>query len=117
MLEYKLRGDVMDREILEILKSIQSDVKDLKTDVKDLKIDVSKLKTDVSELKIGQNKIEEKLDAVHYQTAELTEFMTETKGKLNSISNGVTDLRKDITNVEIITSSNWNDIAKLKAVK
>jgi hypothetical protein len=26
-------------------------------------------------------------------------------------------LRKDITNVEIITSSNWNEIAKLKAVK
>jgi hypothetical protein len=26
-------------------------------------------------------------------------------------------LRKDMANVEIITSSNWNEIAKLKAVK
>jgi len=93
----------MDKEILEILKSIQSDIKDLKTDV--------------SDLKSGQNRIEKKLDAVHDQTADLTEFRTETRDKLDSISNEVTQTRKDISNVEIITSSNWNDIAKLKAVK
>lgn len=33
------------------------------------------------------------------------------------IKGDVEALRKDITNVEIITSSNWNYIAKLKAVK
>lgn len=33
------------------------------------------------------------------------------------IKGDIEGLRKDITNVEIITSSNWNDIAKLKSVK
>jgi hypothetical protein len=33
------------------------------------------------------------------------------------IKGDVEALRKDISNVEIITSSNWNDIAKLKAIK
>jgi hypothetical protein len=33
------------------------------------------------------------------------------------IKGDVESLRKDISNVEIITSSNWADIAKLKAVK
>ena len=33
------------------------------------------------------------------------------------IKGDVEALRKDISNVEIITSSNWADIAKLKAVK
>jgi len=33
------------------------------------------------------------------------------------IKGDVESIRKDISNVEIITSSNWNDIAKLKSVK
>lgn len=65
----------------------------------------------------SQERIEKKLDAVVGQTADLTEFRTETRDKLDIISNEVSQIRKDITNVEIITSSNWNDIAKLKAVK
>ncbi|MGH4125885.1 MAG: hypothetical protein ACREV6_23490 [Clostridium sp.] len=36
---------------------------------------------------------------------------------ITHIKGNVEALRKDILNVEIITSSNWNDIAKLKAVK
>ena len=36
---------------------------------------------------------------------------------ITHIKGDVEALRKDISNVEIITSSNWNDIAKLKAVK
>ena len=36
---------------------------------------------------------------------------------ISHIKGDVEAIRKDISNVEIITSSNWNDIAKLKAVK
>lgn len=35
--------------------------------------------------------------------------LAEIKGELKSI-------RKDVTKVELVTSSNWNDIARLKAV-
>lgn len=91
-------------ELLDMkLNPIQSDVKDLKSDVKDLKD--------------GQSRIEKKLDAVNDQTADLTEFRTETKDKLNNISSDVEDIKETISTVEVITSKNWNDIAKLKAVK
>lgn len=36
---------------------------------------------------------------------------------VKDISKNVQDLQNDFNTVEVITSKNWNDIAKLKAVK
>ncbi|NMM65115.1 hypothetical protein HBE96_21250 [Clostridium sp. P21] len=63
------------------------------------------------------DRIEKKIDSVIEQTADLTEFRTETKDKLESIDSEVKGIRKDLNAVEIVTSKNWNDIATLKAVK
>ena len=82
----------MEKEILEILKSIQLDIKGLKDEVKDLKE--------------GQKIIEKKLDGVVEQTAELLEFRTTVKTKLD-----------ELKEVEEVTKINCYDIAKLKAVK
>lgn len=38
------------------------------------------------------------------------EFRTEVNGKLDII-------KDDLSAVEVVTSKNWNDIAKLKAIK
>ena len=76
----------------EILKSIQLDIKGLKDEVKDLKE--------------GQKIIEKKLDGVVEQTAELLEFRTTVKTKLD-----------ELKEVEEVTKVNCYDIAKLKAVK
>ena len=77
----------MEKEILEILKSIQLDIKGLKD-------------------KEGQKIIEKKLDGVVEQTAELLEFRTTVKTKLD-----------ELKEVEEVTKVNCYDIAKLKAVK
>ena len=82
----------MEKEILEILKSIQLDIKGIKDEVK--------------ELKDGQKIIEKKLDGVVEQTAELLEFRTTVKTKLD-----------ELKEVEEVTKVNCYDIAKLKAVK
>ena len=82
----------MEKEILEILKSIQLDIKGLKDEVKDLKE--------------GQKIIEKKLDGVVEQTAELLEFRTTVKTKLD-----------ELKEVEEVTKVKCYDIAKLKAVK
>lgn len=37
--------------------------------------------------------------------------------QLSEISGDVKAIRKDLANVEVITASNWSDIAKLKSVK
>ncbi len=61
-------------------------------------------------LEAGQSRIEKKLDAVYEQTAELTEFRTETNMKLDNISD-------KLNAVEAVTKENLYDIAKLKLIK
>lgn len=86
----------MEKEILEILKSIQLDIKGLKE---------------------SQERLENKIDGVVEQTADLLEFRTKITDTVQQIKNDVEAIKKDVTNVEVITASNWADIAKLKAVK
>lgn len=79
----------MDNEILEILKDMQKDIKNINTKV---------------------DRIEKKLDGVHDQTADLTEFRTETK-------EGIGAIRNDISKLTNVTKDNCFEIANLKAIK
>ena len=91
----------MEKEILEIQKSIQFDIF-----VSFTAKDIKGLKDEVKDLKEGQKIIEKKLDGVVEQTAELLEFRTTVKTKLD-----------ELKEVEEVTKVNCYDIAKLKAVK
>ena len=86
----------MEKEILEILKAMQLDIKGLKE---------------------SQERLENKIDGVVEQTADLLEFRTQITDTVQQIKIDVEAIKKDVTNVEVITASNWADIAKLKAVK
>ena len=86
----------MEKEILEILKAMQQDIKGLKE---------------------SQERLENKIDGVVEQTADLLEFRTKITDTVQQIKIHVEAIKKDVTNVEVITASNWADIAKLKAVK
>ncbi|WP_242847916.1 hypothetical protein [Inediibacterium massiliense] len=63
------------------------------------------------------DRIENKLDSVVEQTADLTEFRTEIKDFRNDAINQLEEIKENLNNIEVITASNWKDIAKLKAVK
>jgi archaellum component FlaC len=77
------------------------------------------------------NHINMRFDNISVQVKENTDMLKGleenakvTRAEIEKIANDVVHmkgdieaLRKDISNVEIITSSNWADIAKLKAVK
>ena len=86
----------MEKEILEILKAMQQDIKGLKE---------------------SQERLENKIDGVVEQTADLLEFRTKITDTVQQIKIDVEAIKKDVTNVEVITASNWADIAKLKEVK
>ncbi|NJJ37017.1 hypothetical protein GSQ51_18680 [Clostridioides difficile] len=75
---------------------MEGDIKDLKTGQVEMQKDITEIKTDV---KINRNT----LDAVIKHTSKLVE--------------DTTDIKKDLNKVEIVTSSNWTDIAKLKSIK
>lgn len=82
----------MEKEILEILKSMQEQM--------------NRLETKVNDLEKVQIRIENKLDGVVEQTADLTEFRTEINNKL-----------EDLKEVKEVTKENCYEIAKIKAVK
>jgi len=64
----------MDEKILQILEELSRDVKEIKSDVYDIK---------------------QKVNAINDQTADLTEFRTETRQKLEKIENGIEVLGKE----------------------
>ena len=59
------------------------------------------------DLKLGQEKLISKLDEIESVNAT----------RHTDMMNDISDIKDNLNNVEIITSKNWNDIAKLKAVK
>lgn len=59
----------------------------------------------LNQLLEGQNRIENKLDAVVAQTVDLTEFRTEMKEFRAETHIQLEDIKNDLTNVEVITAS------------
>ena len=100
----------MEKEILDILKGMQNDMKSMQNDMKSMQNDIKSMNERLIGLETGQQRIEKKLDSVYEQTADLTEFRTETK-------QGIDNIQKDLNTMELVTSKNWNDIAQLKAIK
>lgn len=79
----------MDKEILDLLKSMHKDITAINTKV---------------------DRIEKKLDGVVEQTADLTEFRTETKA-------GIEAIQKDVGKLTNVTKDNCYEIANLKMAK
>ena len=79
----------MEKEILEILKDIQ--------------LDITGIKDEQQKVNEKLDRIEKKIDITYDQVARSAE--------------DITGIKNDLCFVEEATAKNWNDIAKLKAVK
>ncbi|MGU8479047.1 plasmid stabilization protein [Clostridium perfringens] len=86
----------MEKEILELLKNIDTRLSDIEKCQSELKDEI--------------NFINKKLDGVVEQTANLVEFRGELLNKVDGI-------KDDLSTVELVTANNYKDIAKLKSVK
>lgn len=86
----------MDEEILEILKLIQSDINSMKSTLDEH----TQLLRD----------LEHKTDVISAEVENVKHDIAEVHGEVKA-------MRKDLSQVEIVTANNWADIAKLKAVK
>ena len=89
--------------MLEILKSMQQDMKSVKEDIKSIKA--------------VQDEHTQLLRALEHRTEVILAEQENSKHELAEVKGEVKGIRKDLSNVEMITASNWSDIAKLKAVK
>lgn len=93
----------MDKQILDILKVMQSDMKSMQSDIKSIR-------TTQEEHTQILRALEHKTDVISAEQANLKYEVAEIKGEVKSI-------KKDLSSVELITANNWSDIVKLKAVK
>jgi TolA-binding protein len=107
----------MDKEILEILKSMQSDIKSMQGDLKNTQSDIKTMQGDIKDIKIRQEETYQVVKALEHSAeinkAEHDRIITDTA----HIKGNIEAIRKDVSTVEIVTANNYADIAKLKAVK
>ena len=107
----------MDKEILEILKLLQKDNQEIKSEVMAMQGSIKSLDESQKEIKSEVKAINKKLDGVVEQTANLLEFRSDMSEQMKTVNGNVEAIRKDLLQVEIVTSNNWNEITKLKAVR
>ena len=68
------------------------------------------IKKDITEIKAEQQEMKKDIKSIIEQTASLSEFRYEINGKVDKLS-------EEFNTIEIVTSKNWSDIAKLKAAR
>lgn len=100
----------MEKEILQILKELQSDMSSMKNDLSSMKSDMLSMKSTLDEHSEILRALEHKTDVISAEQENLKHTVAEVMGEVKSI-------RKDLSNLELITANNWSDIVKLKAVK
>lgn len=107
----------MDKEILDILRSMQSDIKSMQSDIRSTQSDISSMKSDIRSIKATQEEHTQILRALEHRTEVMSAEQENLKHEAAEIKGEVKGLRRDVSGVEIITANNWSDIAKLKAIK
>ncbi len=98
-----MTNEEFQRIVLEELKKLNEKVD---------KLEQGQLNLEQGQLNLeqGQGEIRKDLKSVIDQTANLTEFKEEINAKIDKLA-------EELSTIEIVTSKNWNDIAKLKSVK
>ena len=86
---------------------VKEELEPIKTEIKGLKKGQSSLKEQVQDLKTGQEEIKTMLGELDPKNA--TRHL--------ELKDSIDQLRKDLSTVEIVTASNYSDIAKLKSAK
>lgn len=91
----------MDQETLKAIREmLKEELEPIKSDIKELKSDMKELKTGQEEIKVMVGELDPKNANRHLELQE-----------------SISQLRKEVSTVEIVTASNYSDIAKLKNVK
>lgn len=114
----------MEKEILEILKNIQSDMTDMKGEILGIKNDMSDMKTEISGIKTEMTGMKSTLDE-HTQLLRALEHSAQVNkaehdqmfNEIAHIRGDVEKLKNDFNIVERIAAKNWYDITTLKEAK
>ena len=98
----------MDKELMKSMREIlREELEPIKSEIKGLKEGQSSLKEQVQYFKTGQEEIKTMIGELDPKNAN----------RHLEIKDSIDQLRKDLSTVEIVTASNYSDIARLKNIK
>lgn len=100
----------MENKILEILQSMQDQMSTMQNQMNTIQSDIKSMQSQIDEHTQILRALEHSSQVNKAEQDKISNNIAHIKGDIESI-------KKDITNVEVITASNWQDIAKLKSVK
>lgn len=96
--------------VLEKLGNIEDRIGGLGKGQMNLEKGQEEIRREQEEIRSDQEEIKRDIKAIIEQTAGLTEFRYEVNAKIDKLT-------EEFYTMEIVTSKNWNDIAKLKAAR
>lgn len=118
------KEDVMEKilkQILSGLKDVKKDITEFKTEMHDFKDEMIEFKTETTkrldELEIGQRENRNILRSLEHASEVSKAQRDRFTHDIKEIKGDIKDMKKDITKIEFVASSNWNEIIKLKATK
>jgi len=104
----------MDNEILEILKRLENKM-DSGLQRLENKMDSLETKVDILETKLDEHTLI--LRALEHSAQVNKAEHDKMSIDIAKIQGDVTGIKKDLSQVELVTANNWADIVKLKAVR
>ncbi|MTI71640.1 MAG: hypothetical protein FH751_15440 [Firmicutes bacterium] len=109
------------KQILSGLKDVKKDITEFKTEMHDFKDEMIEFKTETTkrldELEIGQRENRNILRSLEHASEVSKAQRDRFTHDIKEIKGDIKDMKKDITKIEFVASSNWNEIIKLKATK
>lgn len=105
--------EIIERRNQELKKELSDRFDEIEAAISDISNDVRFLEHKGYQNEKELFKIRESLKAARFNKSENDSIMND----IAHIKGEIENLRKDMNNVELITASNWLDIAKLKSVK
>ena len=97
----------MDKEILELLKTIQGDISSMKDDIILMKDDISLMKDDIKRL---DNKVDKRFDELASEIGDLV-----SKDIATGISNQITEVKTDIGFIKHKLNTTEEDVYKIQS--
>lgn len=108
----------MDKETRELLESIQNQILTLSKDTNNR---FDKLENRLGVIETGQSETNNRLEKLEAGQNEIKALLVELDPKNANrhleLKSSIDELRNDLSTVEIVTASNYSDIAKLKRIK
>lgn len=99
----------MDRELKDILLSMQSEIRGISRRMDTMEDDIQSVKADVAQIPTMQDRLSVLLDGMS--------GMNEKFAKLDAVADDVEDIKLTVRAMEAVTQRNSKDIQNLRAVK